>query len=50
MENAPEVSAVLVSISQYMRDWVFQLVLFCLPFIVALYVAILVIWWYKHRK
>lgn len=50
MENAPEVSAVLALISQYMRDWVFHFVLFCLPFIVALYAAALVIWWLKHKK
>lgn len=45
MNQAPEVTAVLNSITEYLKGWSLKMVLVSLPFLGVLYGSVFFIWW-----
>ena len=50
MNRAPEVTAVLNSITEYLKGWSLKMVLAALPFLGILYGSAFFIWWKNHKK
>ena len=50
MNQAPEVTAVLNSITEYLKGFSLNLVLAALPFLGVLYGSAFFIWWKNHKK
>ena len=50
MNQSPEVTAVLNSITEYLKGCSLKMVLVALPFLCILYGAAFFIWWKNHEK
>lgn len=50
MNQSPEVTAVLNSITEYLKGWSLKMVLAALPFLGILYGASFFRWWKNHKK
>lgn len=50
MNQSPEVTAVLNSITEYLKGWSLKMVLVSLPFLGVLYGSVFFIWWKNHKK
>ena len=50
MNQSPEVTAVLNSITEYLKGWSLKMVLAALPFLGILYGAAFFRWWKNHKK
>jgi hypothetical protein len=50
MNQAPEVTAVLNSITEYLKGWSLKMVLASFPFLGVLYGSAFFIWWNNHKK
>lgn len=50
MNQAPEVTAVLNSIIEYLKGWSLKMVLAVFPFLCILYGSAFFIWWKNHKK
>ena len=48
--QAPEVTAVLNSITEYLKGWSLKMVLAALPFLGVLYGAAFFRWWKNYKK
>lgn len=48
--QAPEVTAVLNSITEYLKGFSLKVVLASLPFLVILYGSAFFLWWKNHKK
>lgn len=48
--QAPEVTAVLSAITDYVKGWSLKMVLAALPFLGILYGAAFFRWWKNHKK
>lgn len=50
MNQSLEVTAVLNSITEYLKGWSLKMVLAALPFLGTLYGAAFFLWWKNHKK